>query len=225
MDVRLAQINIGELETIEGVPNNNLDLVNYNSKVDILSRDCQNWNPTNASSGLKPITTLFIKNSSLPVKIIWDQSAFAGSCESQSLITDWHPGGWFDVGGPVTISPINLSEMEEVEVTTPTWVQYIDAFNDTLSMVFIRIDSEFTNSTSPTLLEEVRVYPNPVQDQLIISGMENDDFQVQIFDQFGQIVGNENTRSIDTQSWNNGIYFLKINAKPYSYIRKILKQD
>ncbi|MEM9823618.1 MAG: T9SS type A sorting domain-containing protein [Bacteroidota bacterium] len=222
-EVRLAQINIDDYDQTYHQLSTTPSLVNYTSKIDILSRDCEEWNFTNVNNGLKPITALLIRNSDLPVTIKWDSAIFEADCQSQSLLTDWHPGGWFDVGAPVTIPPVTLREEAAVEVTTPTWLQLVDHFNDTLSMVFIRIDSDLTSSIATTPLQEVRVYPNPVRDQLMIRGLENEPFTVQVFNRFGQYIAHENRNTVDTRHWKEGLYILRIEAEGHSLIRKIVK--
>ena len=52
------------------------------------------------------ISMIQLKNAVYPVTVTWDNSLFNDPCRINSIITDWHPVGWFDaiVGSSMPIA-------------------------------------------------------------------------------------------------------------------------
>ncbi len=71
--------------------------------------------------------------------------------------------------------------------------------------------------------EKVFVYPNPVQDYLIIESIEGIQ-EIQIFDASGEIVWNGNTPKLNLSHLKNGMYFVQIKTAQGTTYKKILKE-
>lgn len=79
------------------------------------------------------------------------------------------------------------------------------------------------------------IFPNPVQDELIISlDIKNDNYtnmQMNVSDAAGRMIVNQNVNTnnglnvftIDTQEWNSGVYFVNIIAGSQSVSKKVVK--
>ena len=70
-------------------------------------------------------------------------------------------------------------------------------------------------------LDGVSVYPNPVKNTLNITAGKN--AKVSVFNAIGSVIYNGNSKTIDTQSWNKGIYFVVIKEGAKSKTVKVIK--
>ena len=75
------------------------------------------------------------------------------------------------------------------------------------------------------------VYPNPVKDNLTISGFENNqEFKVYVYSTTGKLIYSRDVKSIgdkiniNSSDWNKGIYILEIRYENYKVVKKLLKQ-
>jgi hypothetical protein len=70
---------------------------------------------------------------------------------------------------------------------------------------------------------KVKIYPNPVRDELYISGVSGQ-FEVQVFTLTGQEVLNDtDTYKVDVRKLKKGMYFLKINKGSENTLLKFIK--
>lgn len=70
-----------------------------------------------------------------------------------------------------------------------------------------------------------KIYPNPVHDDLFVSGEAQDAKVAQVLDASGKVIYTEkdpfrNKKNISVQSLPQGLYFLKIDDKAYQFIKK-----
>ena len=86
-----------------------------------------------------------------------------------------------------------------------------------------------TITSSPYITDlEIQVYPNPVENELIVCGSDLTDKQMYIFDLNGKEIWSESvfssSENIDVQMFNPGIYVLKIvgdsGAKTFKFVKK-----
>lgn len=103
-EVRLSDYNYysGEYHT---------DTYDFYSKKQIQLKSC------GVSNNL--ISIVHLNQPNYPVLISWDSTLFSDPCRSNSLITGWNPGGWFDAvwGGEQTVNL--LKEHDSVYVNEP----------------------------------------------------------------------------------------------------------
>ena len=78
---------------------------------------------------------------------------------------------------------------------------------------------------------DLTAYPNPVKENLTISGFEsNTDFDVTVYSTSGKVIyhneieNSNNEISINSSDWNKGIYILEIRHENSIVIKKLLKQ-
>ena len=69
---------------------------------------------------------------------------------------------------------------------------------------------------------EIRVYPNPVSDKIIVTGLDGRTDRILIFDDRGEIVLESTLHAdnavVDISSLNAGFYFIKINKSTFKFI-------
>jgi N-acetylmuramoyl-L-alanine amidase len=98
------------------------------------------------------------------------------------------------------------------------------------SVTYLEIDGlELANDDY--FKNDLAVYPNPLKDNLIISGFErNQKFGVVIYSTSGRVVysqeliSNGDEVSINSSNWNKGIYILEIRHNNSKVVKKLLKQ-
>ena len=99
--------------------------------------------------------------------------------------------------------------------------------NDYLNIVATATDangntSEFGNSTDTTLSlsqvnnQHIKLYPNPVSNQLFLQFPSLETYNLKVFNLYGQVVLTENSVTsslvLNVENLSNGIYFLNINS-------------
>jgi hypothetical protein len=75
-----------------------------------------------------------------------------------------------------------------------------------------------SSSAQEIKVSNVVVYPNPVEDVLSVSGLNNQ--QWSIVNQMGSIVLYGNQSQIDIQSLSSGMYYLVSNNSSVKFIKK-----
>ena len=80
-------------------------------------------------------------------------------------------------------------------------------------------------STPEQSLAALKIYPNPVSDQLFISNRNSKDLDIVIYDILGKQVLQKKSieQSVDVSNLLDGIYFLEINSDNGMRIEKIIK--
>lgn len=97
-----------------------------------------------------------------------------------------------------------------------------------LNQIWQKLNTVICNRTNVAVIEKdlnLNIYPNPVENQLNISGLNNSDYLIEIYNTIGQLkyaVNNLNT--IDVSALEKGIYFIKIQVHNQSKIIKFVKQ-
>lgn len=75
--------------------------------------------------------------------------------------------------------------------------------------------------------DEIKIYPNPVSDELIIESGRNETTEFEIFNLSGRLIFKGefmNKASVQTNSWSSGAYFIKITNEETSGYRKFIKE-
>ncbi|WP_179349345.1 T9SS type A sorting domain-containing protein [Winogradskyella pacifica] len=80
-------------------------------------------------------------------------------------------------------------------------------------------------SNSDQILSELKIYPNPVSDNLFISKPNSEVLDVVLYDIYGNSVLQQKTieESVDVSILTEGIYFIKISSANDTRIQKIIK--
>ena len=159
------------------------------------------------------VSLIQLNNAVYPISISWDHSLFTDQCRSNSIITDWHPGGWFDaIIGNNPEYPTILKDLDSA-FYTHTSTHHIDNNQDTTDVLFFalgNINQVFVELKE--LEEDMSIYPNPTTGLINLNLNGNQQIQtVNLFDVHGQhfntsVISNE----IDLSEFSSGIYFMEV---------------
>lgn len=222
-EIRAGQIDLNFLECDA---NYFFPLVTYMSNIDIVPRDCIGWDNSQTINGLNPISSLFMRNKDLPVTVKWDSSIFDNECLAGSIITDWHPGGWFDATCDyVSVLPTELINHDSITIDNPSGIFLIDSFGDTLSMFHVSLGNrDFLDNVYEVLDKKVEIYPNPTSGLINISEEQLKINSVEVYDVMGNLVHrSSNSQNIFLNNQPNGIYILRLRADGLLLTKKISK--
>lgn len=101
------------------------------------------------------------------------------------------------------------------------------AFNQgTFQVDYVRVYQESTLATPDVTLNEITLFPNPVENQLTLDNV-NSELHGKIYSLLGQelqsFMVNENQNTVDFSNYPKGIYLIKIETEIGNKIYKILK--
>jgi hypothetical protein len=83
----------------------------------------------------------------------------------------------------------------------------------------VQAESKYTNKT-------LNVYPNPSNGIFRFDLNENEDFEIEVFNSFGQKINIPNkSKYIDLSIRSNGLYYFEIKSKGQLFRGKIIKID
>lgn len=196
----------------------------FNLKKQIKYRNC--WE--NEFSNLLFKLDVYCKHR--PFKIYFDNLISQTSCVNNIFITDWFPGGWFDAiyGNEEVLAPILLSDTLEIFYNTPPYS--FNHENDTIKALFVSVgihDIGYYVSVKKSLHKQnIKVYPNPFSEFLIIELYQFDKAILQIFDSKGQMIINEyinNSKTLMTKKLTKGIYLYKLYYENEIITGKMIK--
>jgi hypothetical protein len=76
-------------------------------------------------------------------------------------------------------------------------------------------------------LDKIRLFPNPANNQLIVSGLDSNELKsLQVYSLHGQLLINQesNTTSIEVTNLQEGVYFLKISTTKGVSFKRFVKE-
>ena len=159
------------------------------------------------------VSVIQLNNVVYPVTISWDHSLFTDQCRSNSIITDWHPGGWFDaIIGNNPQYPTILKDLDTA-FYTHTSTHHIDNNQDTTDVLFFalgNINQVFVGLKE--LEEDISIYPNPTTGMINFNLKGNQQIQsVNLIDVHGHrfntpVISN----GINLSEFSSGIYFMEV---------------
>ncbi len=101
------------------------------------------------------------------------------------------------------------------------WLQQLNATR--ASGFSIRVVKDVPLSINQFNKSDIKIYPNPVQNQLNIESQEIIN-GIEIFDLLGKKIFESKSKTIDVSGLQSGIYLLKINTENGILTQKIIKQ-
>jgi hypothetical protein len=163
------------------------------------------------------ISMIQMKNAVYPVTITWDHTLFNDICRSNTIITDWHPGVWFDaIIGSNPQLPYEL-KLDVPATFTHTSTHNIASNQDTLDVLFFALGS--VNQVFVGIEEQeqskLNAAPNPVTDLLHFDIQGSEELQsVALFDLNGKqqnvvLISN----SLEMRAVPAGIYIAEVLFK------------
>lgn len=225
-EVRVGQIEINDLDCDANIALYSPDLITYMSKVDIVPKSCVD-NPVNPNpSGLDPISSLFFRSQDLPIVLRWDATVLQNDCLRGSLMTDWHPGGWFDAGcGELAVSPFSMESVDSVLITQQSGIYVVDSFGDTLTMIHVALVDKVMVSTRELLNQSITIYPNPTNGLLHIESDQIRISSVEVYNTTSQLViASQNAENINLSTLPSGVYFLSIKTADGILTKRVIKE-
>lgn len=211
-DIRLGRINLPSSLSIFVL---SFDEATINqSKIDIVPKFCQEYIDGYRNS----YSALFIPNDLLPLDISWDSTLYHNECVNASIITDWRPDTWWDVVPPnVTFGSIHLRTNSNLRINAPTGLQVITNNHDTLSLLFVFLDSSFVNDLEETKDNKIKIKlsPNPASSYIYVEQKEAiDDLFFKLYALDGRLVLQkriiEDISEIDVSKIPKGVFFYQI---------------
>lgn len=172
------------------------------------------------------ISMIQLKNAVYPVTVTWDNSLFNDPCRINSIITDWHPVGWFDaiVGSSM---PQNLVELKNnaPDSFSYTSIHNINSNQDTLDVLFLALGNQNQVFVGLDELESaLNIYPNPASTTLHIEGISAFD-QVNIIDFQGNLYPTPRSENILTiESLPPGVYLIRVTNDDRNFYHRFIKQ-
>jgi hypothetical protein len=120
--------------------------------------------------------------------------------------------------------PTNFSGFVGKTLTATTILENVNVISDSCSLT--------SGLYSPHANSNLKVYPNPANDQIQLEGMQvfNEKVVIAIIDLYGRVVqqmesnGDEKTVSIDIKKLSAGTYLLKASSENYSSSHYFIKQ-
>lgn len=198
------------------------DPTTYHLNKQIKKKDCISSNWPFASS-------IILSKVKFPLKVYCDSTLFIDSCIQNSLITDWHPGGWFDAGYGTEQGPFYLNSHNTVTFAYTTH-HFITTSNDTLSTLFITLANIYNFISGTPEIQDpyaVNIYPIPTIDYLTIQLLDPK-LKIETV-QLNDIVGrgkqlNYTENEVDLSNISKGIYFIRLTFENGQVLtRKIIK--
>lgn len=198
----------------------------HQSKKQIIPNDCPDWLLSDFG------TSIEIFSNNYPITVNWNSSLFSDPCRIGTILTDVHPGGWFDTQGTfrtfleqtisVTIDSPHYnyvnSQSQNVDVM---WIAFMDSSVFDIPFNPVIFDPGWTslNEYNNDVLE---VYPNPVLNQLAINYPDKIK-SIEIIDMQGQVVYsylNFTESKLDLSILESGMYLVKFKTEFNSVITK-----
>lgn len=96
---------------------------------------------------------------------------------------------------------------------------------NSLKVFRLNVSSLSTNNTNATI-NEIIIYPNPVDDYFILNAVDSDNAQIEMFNAIGQHVKFQKTSNNKyiIKDLNSGIYWIKISVNNEVFTKKIIKK-
>ena len=132
--------------------------------------------------------------------------------------------------------------LQDQVIYNATWANCADETGKTLELISADLDNSLpeswdcsntngspnaindeTLSNDDSFTSDLKIYPNPVQSKIFISG-DLDEFSIQIYNALGQeVLSRKNTMNIDVAPLNKGLYFITITEKNKRTTLKFIK--
>lgn len=132
--------------------------------------------------------------------------------------------------GTNTQIPLANLGFEQVEAITPTAPNTYFMTSESFNIVSLSEDAKlisFSTNDAVSSVEEMefrslKIYPNPVEDILIIDGLEFN--SIEIYDMNSRLVHKGNSREVNLSQLERGVYAIKVSLANHAFvIKKIIK--
>lgn len=165
-EIRASQIDVTEIINGEDVinPRPISELSRYQTKTEIIPKNCLSLIEVSNQAGYMPFISLFIASDSYPIKIKWNQIDFQNNCLNKSVISDWPISSWWDIPccSNLEIGQMLFESTNEITINNHLGMQVVNENSDTLIMLNIALKDGLGTNTENILDEsDFILYPNP----------------------------------------------------------------
>lgn len=165
-EIRASQIDVTEIINGEDVtkPRPIEELSRYQTKTEIIPKNCLDVIEVTNQAGYIPFITLFITTDRYPIKIKWNDIDYETDCLSRSVISDWPISTWWDIPccNNLEINNTKFVSSNEFIINNHIGMQVVNENLDTLIMLNIAlIDGINTNTENLSDESNYMIYPNP----------------------------------------------------------------
>lgn len=181
LEARVGVIDQFELWCGENEETFQPNLVRLLSKKNIYTRDFE-WDENIA---------ILLHAPSYPITISWDPTLFQVNPIKGSIITDWHPGLWFDTQCATLDQPYySFHSSSSLTLEKPTAVTYLTSENIRLDMLFFTLFPEdISVSTDNEEYLELALFPNPTNSRLVTLEFDDEENRhIKIINSSGKII-------------------------------------
>ncbi|MDR1974972.1 MAG: T9SS type A sorting domain-containing protein [Bacteroidales bacterium] len=163
---------------------------------------------------------LIVPFDSVPIKVSWDKTLFNNDERYRSVITDWYPGGWFDVGPSTFLE--NMRDTDSVIVDTMYVDKYYQIFYYDDTIPFLKFYVAFWSKQGFAIedknldVSRFSLYPNPVTDVCYIRSKTTAAIKnIFVYTLQGQHVLSFNSKitEFDCSSLRKGIYIVTVETE------------
>lgn len=218
-EIRASQIDVSEIIIGEDLTNPRpiSELSRYQTKTEIIPKNCVGHIGVSNQSGYLPFITLFISTDSYPIKVKWNQEEFENDCLSRSVISDWPISTWWDIPccTNLEINETQFSTVSEITVNNHLGVEVVNENFDTLIMLNMSLRDGLGVSTSDLEANSFEIFPNPVSNYITIAsntGIDRVDFVSNEGELLSSQVSNEDGK-YDLSLIPKGLYYVSIQSE------------
>lgn len=175
--------------------------------------------PNGNEIGSSYIAAILIKSEHFPVTVTWDSTLFYVEDRSRSLLTDWHPGGWFDAGGGSGI--YYLAESDSAVFPDPDVYETSRVYNgDTVGVVYITFNSSlFVNVNEICIdVEKPQMSIDNAGNVTITAGEIK---TATVYDLWGRKLYESSDENFSIAHLQPGVYVIQVCTKNAKYNFKI----
>ncbi|MDF1698220.1 MAG: T9SS type A sorting domain-containing protein [Saprospiraceae bacterium] len=222
-EVRASQIDVTEI--INGVDVTNPrpigELSRYQTKTEIIPKNCLSLIEVTNQAGYIPFITLFIATDTYPIKIKWNTIDFNNDCLSKSVISDWPISTWWDFPccDNLEIGYTQFVSSNEITINNHIGMQVVNDNFDTLIMLNIALYDGLGTNTQNLEEEQVyNLYPNPSMGTFYLP--RNAEI-VRIFDNSGSSILYKNEKQ-KISIFREGIFFVQFKMKEKLITKRIM---
>ncbi len=214
LDVRIIDYDYDNIYCeIEG----NNDNSSFHTKKQIIDGNCD--------MPAFPALGIIIDKNRFPIKINWDKDIFPSTCGQGPILTDWYPGGWFDLPCDNTQEVVYMSTIDSVIFATTSLGVYIIE-GDTVNYLFYNLVSGGVATEDWNQTDYVSIFPNPTNDKMEVSAEGFID--IMLYDITGNLLFfKENVYQnieLSLNDYPTGLYYVKIKKENRMVTKKVIKQ-
>jgi len=222
-EIRASQIDVTEIINGGDLANPRPidELSRYQTKTEIIPKNCLSMIEVSNQAGYIPFITLFIASDYYPFTIKWNPLEFESNCVSKSIISDWPISTWWDIPccANLEIHQTRFENTNEITINNHLGVQVVNENFDTLIMLNVALQDGLGTNTKDMKNEPTsKIYPNPANGVFYLP--PNVEI-ISILDKNGNRIAYQTEGQ---QIWieSEGLYFVQMQVQGRIITKKII---